>query len=107
MRLKDKVAFITGATSGIGAVLARRFAAQGARVVLAARRVDKGEAVAEEIRKAGGEAVFSRMDQAIEEDVRQSIDFAVRTFGGLNVLVNNAGPVDLIQNGPYSVTFTI
>jgi len=99
MRLKDKVAFITGATSGIGAVLARRFAAQGARVVLAARRVEKGEAVAEEIRKAGGEAVFSRMDQAIEEDVRQSIDFAVRTFGGLNVLVNNAGPVDLIQSG--------
>jgi meso-butanediol dehydrogenase / (S,S)-butanediol dehydrogenase / diacetyl reductase len=99
MRLKNKVAFITGATSGIGAVLARRFAAQGARVVLAARRTDKGEAVAAEIRQAGGEAAFTRMDQSIEDEVRQAIEFAVRTFGRLNVLVNNAGPVDLIQSG--------
>jgi len=99
MRLKDKVAFITGATSGIGAVLARRFAAQGARVVLAARRTEKGEAVVDEIRREGGQAAFSRMDQSIEEDVRQSIEFAVHTFGSLNVLVNNAGPVDLIQSG--------
>jgi NAD(P)-dependent dehydrogenase (short-subunit alcohol dehydrogenase family) len=99
MRLKNKVAFITGATSGIGAVLARRFAAQGAQVVLAARRTERGEAVAAEIREAGGEAVFTRMDQSIEEDVRQSIEFAARTFGRLNVLVNNAGPVDLIQSG--------
>jgi NAD(P)-dependent dehydrogenase (short-subunit alcohol dehydrogenase family) len=99
MRLSNKVAFITGATSGIGAVLARRFAAQGAQVVLAARRTDKGEAVVAEIRQAGGEAAFTRMDQSIEDDVRQSIEFAVRTFGRLNILVNNAGPVDLIQSG--------
>ncbi len=63
MRLKDKVAFITGATSGIGAVMARRFAAQGAKVVLAARRADKGNAIVEEIRAAGGQAAFHRMDQ--------------------------------------------
>lgn len=99
MRLKNKVALITGATSGIGAVMARRFAAQGAKVVLAARREDKGNAIALEIRRAGGEAVFQRMDQAIEDDVKASIEFAVRSFGGLNILVNNAGPVDLLQSG--------
>jgi NAD(P)-dependent dehydrogenase (short-subunit alcohol dehydrogenase family) len=99
VRLKDKVAFITGATSGIGAVMARRFAEQGARVVLAARRTDKGEAVVEEIRAAGGQAAFHRMDQSSESDVAASIDFAVSKFGTLNVLVNNAGPVDLLQSG--------
>jgi meso-butanediol dehydrogenase / (S,S)-butanediol dehydrogenase / diacetyl reductase len=99
MRLKGKVAFITGATSGIGAVMARRFAAQGAKVVLAARRTDKGNAIVEEIRKSGGEAAFCRMDQAVEADVSAAIDFAARTFGGLNILVNNAGPVDLISSG--------
>jgi NAD(P)-dependent dehydrogenase (short-subunit alcohol dehydrogenase family) len=99
MRLKDKVAFVTGASSGIGAVLARRFAAQGAKVVIAARRVEKGNAVVEDIRKAGGEAAFFRMDTNLETDVQEAIEFAVQTFGRLNVLVNNAGPVDLIQAG--------
>jgi NAD(P)-dependent dehydrogenase (short-subunit alcohol dehydrogenase family) len=99
MRLKGKVAIITGATSGIGAVMARRFAAQGAKVVLAARREDKGNAIVAEIRANGGEAAFCRMDQAVESDVSATIDFTVRTFGTINVLVNNAGPVDLIQSG--------
>ena len=99
MRLKDKVAFITGATSGIGAVMAQRFAAQGAKVVLAARREDKGKAIVAEIVRAGGQAAFHRMDQGIESDVRTAIEFAVSEFGALNILVNNAGPVDLIQSG--------
>jgi NAD(P)-dependent dehydrogenase (short-subunit alcohol dehydrogenase family) len=99
VRLKDKVAFITGATSGIGAVTAQQFAAQGASVVIAARREDKGLAVVDKIVSAGGRAAFHRMDTAVEDEVRASIEFAVRTFGRLNVLVNNAGPVDLIQSG--------
>ena len=61
MRLEGKVAFITGATSGIGAVMARRFAAQGASVVIAARRENRGQSVVEDIRSAGGRAAFQRM----------------------------------------------
>ncbi len=99
MRLENKVAFVTGATSGIGAVLVRRFAEQGAKVVIAARREDKGNAVVEEIEKAGGHAAFVRMDTADESQVQSAIEFAVKTFGTLNVLVNNAGPVDLLQAG--------
>jgi NAD(P)-dependent dehydrogenase (short-subunit alcohol dehydrogenase family) len=99
VRLENKVAFITGATSGIGAVMAQRFAAQGASVVIAARREDKGRAVVDRIASAGGRAAFHRMDTAVEDEVRASIEFAVRTFGKLDVLVNNAGPVDLIQSG--------
>jgi NAD(P)-dependent dehydrogenase (short-subunit alcohol dehydrogenase family) len=99
MRLMDKVAFITGATSGIGAVLAKRFAEQGAKVVIAARREEKGIAVVEGITKAGGHAAFFRMDTSVEAEVQAAIEFAAKTFGGLNVLVNNAGPVDLIQAG--------
>lgn len=99
MRLKNKVAFITGATSGIGAVMARRFAEQGAAVVLAARRVAEGEQIAKSIRDAGGRAFFARMDQAEEVQVQSAIAAGVREFGKLDILVNNAGPVDLITSG--------
>jgi NAD(P)-dependent dehydrogenase (short-subunit alcohol dehydrogenase family) len=99
MRLKDKVVFITGGTSGIGAVMAKRFAEQGANVVIAARREEYGNAVVREIRKSGGEAAFTYMDTTVEEDVKKAIEFTVKQYGGLDVLVNNAGPVDLIKSG--------
>ena len=90
MRLRNKIAMITGATSGIGAVMARCFAEQGAKVVLAARRSDKGNAIVNEILAAGGQAAFCRMDQANEDEVRAAIEFTVKSFGTINILVNNA-----------------
>jgi hypothetical protein len=98
VRLADKVALVTGGTRGIGAVMARRFAEQGARVVLTGRSVDAGEQVAESIRSAGGDARFVRADLSVEADARSSIQAAVDAYGRLD-LVNNAGPTDLLLAG--------
>jgi NAD(P)-dependent dehydrogenase (short-subunit alcohol dehydrogenase family) len=87
-RLEGKVAIITGATSGIGEATARRFAAEGAKLVLAGRTVDKGERVAAEI---GGDTVFQRADVMREADIAALVDTAVARFGRLDCLFNNAG----------------
>ncbi|MET0657019.1 MAG: SDR family NAD(P)-dependent oxidoreductase [Steroidobacteraceae bacterium] len=91
MRLKNKTAFITGATSGIGRVTARIFAQEGAEVVLAGRRKNEGEAVAEEIRQAGGRALFIQLDVTQPDQVEAAIAQGVRRFGKLDVIFNNAG----------------
>jgi NAD(P)-dependent dehydrogenase (short-subunit alcohol dehydrogenase family) len=88
-RLSGKVALITGASSGLGRVGAERFAAEGAHVVIA-DVVDGDEAV-EAIAEAGGEASFVRCDVTDEASVRNAVEFAVETYGGLHVLYNNAG----------------
>ena len=90
-RLQDKVAVVTGSTSGIGACIARRFAAEGAKVVVSGRREAEGEQVVADIVAAGGTAVFQRTDLAQPEDCRALIARAVAEFGDLEVLVNNAG----------------
>lgn len=99
MRLREKVALITGGTRGIGAVMARRFAEQGARVVITGRSRDAGEEVAASIRAAGGEVRFVRADLSVEDDARASVAEAEATYGRLDVLVNNAGPTDLLLQG--------
>ncbi|WP_048761657.1 SDR family oxidoreductase [Corynebacterium vitaeruminis] len=83
----QKVAVVTGASSGIGAATAKQFAAEGFRVVLGARREDKLEAVAEEIRAAGGEATVYKVDVTSDEDVAALAKAEPR----VDVLVNNAG----------------
>jgi NAD(P)-dependent dehydrogenase (short-subunit alcohol dehydrogenase family) len=97
--LKGKVAIITGSTQGIGAETARRFAEEGAHVVVTGRGAQKGEAVVQEITARGGTAAFIQADLTVEEQVQQLIAAAVSTFGGLHVLVNNAAPVDLMSQG--------
>ena len=88
-RLEGKVALITGAATGLGRVAAERFAAEGAKVVVA-DAVD-GRATVEAIAAAGGTATSVGCDVTDEEQVRQAVGAAVDTYGGLHVLYNNAG----------------
>lgn len=87
-RLQDKIAIITGATSGIGEASARRFAEQGATLVLAARSVEKGQALAAEL---GGDTIFVATDVSREADMAALIDAAIERFGRVDCLFNNAG----------------
>ena len=89
-RLAGKVAMITGGTSGMGAVTAQRFVAEGARVVLTGRSVARGEALAAEI---GENARFIAMEASDEDQIKAAVDFTVDTFGRLDCLFNNAGAV--------------
>jgi rhamnulose-1-phosphate aldolase/alcohol dehydrogenase len=91
--LARRVAVVTGAAGGIGAAIARRFAEEGAHVVVADVDAERGEAVAQEIRSRHGEerAVFVPLDITREDQVRAAIERTVLQYGGLDILVNNAG----------------
>ena len=91
MRLKDKVALITGAASGIGRETAILFASEGASVVLVDVNEKAGAEVVGEIEAAGGAATFVRADVSQADDCRQMIHLAEEAFGRLSVLFNNAG----------------
>ncbi|MBB6634959.1 SDR family NAD(P)-dependent oxidoreductase [Cohnella thailandensis] len=91
MRLSGKIAFISGAGSGIGRASALLFAQEGATVVIGDRNVEAGEAVAEEIRQAGGEAFFVELDVGEEKSVKAAVGTVLERFGRIDVLFNNAG----------------
>lgn len=91
MRLKDKVAIVTGASSGIGTGIADVFAEEGAKVVCVARRKAEGQAVADAIRAHGGNALFVACDVAQEQQVEALVKNTLEHFGRIDVLVNNAG----------------
>ena len=90
-RLEGTVALVTGASSGIGAATARTLAAQGARVGLVARRLDRLEQLAASIDEEGGHALAVATDVTEEEQARAAVEQTVREFGALDILVNNAG----------------
>ena len=94
-QIAEKVIVITGASSGIGEATARLLASQGARVVLGARRSERLEALAADIRNQGGTAEYRATDVVREEDVQALIDLALERFGRVDVLVNNAGVMPL------------
>jgi len=94
MKLKDKVAIVTGAASGIGKAIAKLYAKEGAKVVLADINEEGLKKVNEEISKNGGTAKVIKVNLAKLEDVERMIDFAVDEFNTLDILVNNAGIMD-------------
>ena len=90
-RLSGKIALISGAASGLGAAQAKLFASEGAKVVIGDVQTELGNKVAAEIKNAGGQAVFTRLDVTDELSWKAAIKVAKDTFGGLTTLVNNAG----------------
>jgi len=91
MRLKDKVAIVTGGGRGIGKAIALAFADEGARVVVAARTMAKLEETVDEIKRKGGEALAIKTDVTDEAQVERMVFETVKTFGRVDILVNNSG----------------
>jgi NADP-dependent 3-hydroxy acid dehydrogenase YdfG len=91
MSLKDTVAMVTGASSGIGAATARRLASEGAAVALVGRRRDRLEDVRQEIRAGSGSALALQADVTSEQEATVAVERAVAELGRLDVLINNAG----------------
>jgi 3-hydroxybutyrate dehydrogenase len=104
MKLEDKVCIITGAASGIGKEIALRFAREGARVVIADLSQDAARTTAEQIRQEGGQAIAVAMDVTCEQQVKEAIAEVVSAWGGVDVLVSNAGIqiVHPIESYPFS-----
>jgi len=90
VRLKDRVAIVTGAGRGIGRAIALRFAQEGARVAVDDLDAEGGQRTVEEIRTAGGEAIFARADVSDEAAVQGLVRTTTETYGGLHILVNDA-----------------
>ncbi|MYK82823.1 MAG: SDR family oxidoreductase [Gammaproteobacteria bacterium] len=109
-RLEGKVAAITGAASGFGAATARLFVSEGCKVALGDIQEEAGRAVADEL---GDSAVFTRCDVTAEEDVANLVDTAVRAFGKLDIMFNNAGilgavgPIDSTPTEEWKATLDI
>jgi NAD(P)-dependent dehydrogenase (short-subunit alcohol dehydrogenase family) len=91
MRLKDKVTIVTGGGKGIGKAIALAFAAEGARVVVAARTLPKLEETVEEIKRNGGDAKAIQTDVTDEKQIERMVAETVKTFGKIDILVNNSG----------------
>jgi len=91
MRMKDKVAIVTGAASGIGKEIARAYLAEGAKVAIADLKIDAATAAAKELTAGGGQATGVAMDVANEEQVEAGVAAVIKAFGGVDVLVSNAG----------------
>ena len=93
-RLEGKVAIVTGGNSGVGAATAKKFAAEGAKVVITARRAAQLEEVAAEIRNAGGEVLPVVSDISKLEDAKRVVAETLEKYGKIDVLINNAGVLD-------------
>lgn len=91
MRLKDKIAIVTGAASGMGASTAKTFASEGAKVIVTDLTGDEGAVVVDDIAAVGGDARFLKLDVASEADWASVVSETVSAYGRIDILVNNAG----------------
>src|ERR1700739_3584544 len=89
--IEGKIVVITGASSGLGEAAARRLAAEGAAVVLGARRLERVQALADELNASGGRALAVATDVTDPDQVQALVDTAVKAYGRIDVLINNAG----------------
>jgi NAD(P)-dependent dehydrogenase (short-subunit alcohol dehydrogenase family) len=111
--LENKVAIVTGASRGIGEAIARCFAANGAKVVIASRKIEPLTAVADSIGAAGGAAFAVAAHTGKQDDCAMLVDAAVKKFGKVDILVNNAatnpyfGPMIDIDEGAWDKTFEV
>lgn len=101
-RLDGQITWISGGASGMGEATAQLFAEEGARVAVVDIQAERGKKLVEEITAHGGEAVFHECDVACEDEVRQSIEQTVAHFGGLQIIVNCAGIVHVVELHEYS-----
>ena len=97
--IENKVVVITGASSGIGEATARMLGQHGARLVVGARRVERLETLVADLRAAGGAAEYQAVDVTQREQVNALVGLALRTYGRLDVMINNAGimPISLLE----------
>jgi NAD(P)-dependent dehydrogenase (short-subunit alcohol dehydrogenase family) len=99
--LSQRTAIITGATSGIGKATALLFAEEGAAIVITGRRASLGESVAESLRKKGADCIYVQADHTRVEDCQRVVDAAIKDFGRIDILFNNAG---IVTNGTAETT---
>jgi NAD(P)-dependent dehydrogenase (short-subunit alcohol dehydrogenase family) len=110
-KLEDKIAVITGGTSGIGAACAKVFAEYGAAVVIAGRNVENGAAIEQSIISQGGKAKYIKCDVTKEEDIVNLIRYTIDAYGKINILFNNAGlmlpsvELDRLEYSSWEETF--
>src|SRR5690625_50658 len=97
MKLKNKVAIVTGSSSGMGKAMVERFAKEGAKVVVADLNIEGAKQVVQEIEDQGGTAMALSVNVAQRADVEEMIDKTVQTYGTLDILVNNAGIMDRME----------
>ncbi|GAB4544613.1 MAG: glucose 1-dehydrogenase [Anaerolineales bacterium] len=112
MRLKNKIALITGATSGIGKAAALRFAEEGAALLITGRRIDLGKSVQAECEQRGARCIFVQADHTRLEDCQRAVEAALQNFGRVDILFNNAGIVtkgtaETTSEETWSETFNI
>ncbi len=101
MKMKDKVAIVTGSSKGIGAGIARAFAQEGARVVITSRTEEEGSQIARELGAQEGRAIYIQTDVTVLSSLQNMVDRTMETFGQIDVLVNNAG-----KSNPYLIEDT-